>query len=137
MGETDKFPQLWLEYVGAIDLITGVKRAITPENKLDPVVEAAFVDLRSQLTAQLCGPSHPHDPNGIGTLLELERHGHDLDENKLALWAITEGFSARDTLELMSHVRKVTTGHRYAVKSRGSWVPNYDRWVHASSTVAP
>ena len=134
-GKNDPFPNAWLDYVGAIDLVTDQKRAISTTNILDPVVEAAFVSLKGQLTAQLCTPEHSYDPNGVATLLELQRHGHELDENTLAAWAITQRFSRRDVAEFVEHIKKVKKGHRYSTKSYGSWQPNYQKWLHRIQVV--
>lgn len=131
-GETDRFAHIWLDYVGAIDLVTKEKRSVGPQSALDPVVEAAFVSLRERLTGQLCTPDYSSDPNGVATLLELHRHGHELDADKLAAWAIVQGFSSHDVMELIGHTRKVKKGHRYATKSRGTWTPNYDDWAGTS-----
>ena len=132
-GSSDRFPRVWLDWVGATDLESGIRRSVSADSALDPVVEAAFRSLRGQLTGQLCTPEHSSDPNGVATLLELHRQGHQLDANALAAWAITEGFSRHEVAEFVEHVRKVTKGHRYAAKTQGTWTPSYDSWVERSA----
>lgn len=132
-GPSDRFPHVWLDWVGATDLDSGKRRSVSADSALDPVVAAAFRSLRGQLTGQLCTPEHSSDPSGVATLLELHRQGHQLDANKLAAWAITEGFSRPDVAEFTEHIRKVTKGHRYAAKTQGTWTPSYDSWVERSA----
>lgn len=132
-GLSDRFPHVWLDWIGATDLDSGTRRSVSGESALDPVVETAFRSLRGQLTGQLCTPEHSSDPNGVATLLELQRRGHQLDANALAAWAITEGFSRHEVVEFVEHVRKVTKGHRYAAKTQGTWTPSYDKWVERSA----
>lgn len=134
-GATDvPFLNNWLDRMGAENLATGEKRTVTDRSALDPVVEAAFASLRDNLLGQLTGPQHDYDPNGITTLLELQRQGHDLDADKLAAWASVEGYSEHEVTDFIDHVAKVRRGHRYTKKSVGTWTPNYAHWVELAGS---
>lgn len=134
-GATDvQFLNYWLDRMRAENLATGDKRTVTERSALDPVVEAAFMSLRDTLLGQLTGPQHDYDPNGITTMLELQRRGHELDADKLAAWASVQGYSEHEITDFIDHVAKVRRGHRYTKKTIGTWTPNYARWVELAGS---
>lgn len=133
-GET--FTDRWLFATGAIELASQRKYILDEKRQLDPVVLAAFEDIRDSHVGQLCTPAHSHDPNGVAALLELKKRGHALNANALAIWAIFQGYSDRDVSKLLVHVAKVKANHAYRSKSVGSWNPNYDSWVERSAARA-
>jgi hypothetical protein len=134
-GATDvPFLSHWLDRMGAENLATGGKRTVTERSALDPVVEAAFMSLRGSLLGQLTGPQHDYDPNGITTMLELQRQGHELDADKLAAWASVQGYSEHQITDFIDHVAKVRRGHRYTKRTIGTWTPNYARWVELADS---
>jgi hypothetical protein len=129
-GPTDvPFVNHWLDRIGAVNLVNGFRREVSESSALDPVVEAAFSTLRDDLTGQLTGPQHDCDPNGIATMMELQRRGHELDADKLAAWASVQGYNEHEIVEFIGHVAKVKRNHGYNRKTLGTWTPNYERWL--------
>jgi hypothetical protein len=129
----DAFTNRWLCAAGATDLVKRQKYPLPEQPIIDPVVLAAFEELKESLLGQLCTPEHSHDPNGVAVLRELKKKGHDLDENALAVWAIFSGYTDRDVTEFIGHVAKVKRNHAYQRKTLGSWKPNYVRWAERST----
>ncbi len=83
----------WLCATGAIELATRRKYVSDEKQKLDPVVLAAFEELRDSHVGQLCTPEHSYDPNGVTALRKLKEHNHKLDEDALAVWAVFNGIA--------------------------------------------
>lgn len=127
------FQTAWLQANRALSVIDGSLYLDANNPLLDPVVEAAMIELGKIVNHSnaLVGVYDKED--AISTLLSLSRGGYHWDTDKLCAWALAHGFTDSEERNLRDYSQKTLSGHRFRLKYRKPNPPRaIERWRQAA-----